>query len=750
MIAAALLLLQSSVLPGTGVVSGVVTDTYRGTPLAGAVVILADIGVVTVTDSTGYFRLDAAPGGFQHLDVRCAGYAERALHILVPAGGRIRIDVGLEPRPLPVQGLRVTPGINSSAVVPRSEGAFPVLEASRQAIRDNPLSAEPDAVRVLLGGSTTAMPEIPSGMHVRGGGSDEVGYMLDGIPVLSPFHAAGLFSAWNPQALGSVELWTGSRPLWAPDALSGLVLGRTVRPPGRFMAQGVASTDQIGLTLGIPSGNGGLVAGVRHAFPGTVGPDPDGSFLHGAASDEIGAFEGRFGEGALKVVFFRNRNVLRSAAFSASDSLVVAGSQPLNRFGWGGASVGIEWSQPVGHATGFTTRLWRASADASVAWADRWTMRSERVDMGGVAMLTRAFASADMIGGVEFRRSTTAYRTRSEEDGRTLWELRGTLRAVALFLGATRAWSSSWSSEAGVRATLMNETSVLSAQTSVSWARPGLVSVSLGVSRPLQLHQSLRNDQSLFSMVLPSELYVTAGSGGVPVARAREVSLSSVLTPAPGVTVLGQAYRRRSSDLVLSASGSALPFALDGFTVGSSTSTGFEIRATRSFSRYSLSVTYGFQRTRYTYGDTTYQPDFAAGHSLVVGVAAHPWQTVSVRAGMVELLGRRTTAVVGPVDWQACTLDNRGCQVAGSPSRRAEPLGATSLPSYARVDLSLRKHWDVHVAGRPSVVAVYGSLSNLLGRRNLLTVAESPVSGVREALEMRARSPLVVGLEWRF
>ena len=36
--------------------------------------------------------------------------------------------------------------------------------------------------------------------------SDQTAYMLDGVPVFNPYHAAGLFSAWNPDALSQLSL----------------------------------------------------------------------------------------------------------------------------------------------------------------------------------------------------------------------------------------------------------------------------------------------------------------------------------------------------------------------------------------------------------------------------------------------------------------------------------------------------------------------------------------------------------------
>jgi len=54
------------------------------------------------------------------------------------------------------------------------------------------------------------------------------------------------------------------------------------------------------------------------------------------------------------------------------------------------------------------------------------------------------------------------------------------------------------------------------------------------------------------------------------------------------------------------------------------------------------------------------------------------------------------------------------------------------------------------MAGRDAVVAVFGTMSNLFGRINVLTYAGDPLTGGRSAVEMRPLSPLVLGLDWQY
>ena len=54
------------------------------------------------------------------------------------------------------------------------------------------------------------------------------------------------------------------------------------------------------------------------------------------------------------------------------------------------------------------------------------------------------------------------------------------------------------------------------------------------------------------------------------------------------------------------------------------------------------------------------------------------------------------------------------------------------------------------MGGRQMEMAVFGTYTNLLGRTNVLTYARDPATGRPVAVEMRPRSPLVLGLDWRF
>src|SRR6185503_13904020 len=181
------------------VISGVVLDAETSEPLAAAVVALPDLERAAITGPDGEYTLSNVPPGPQHLTVRLIGYASQTLHALSPRVGRLEINVRLEP-------LHVRAPISVRGLDPGDSTALPDRETSIAAVRNHPLLTEPDVFQALEGGGVNLVPETPSGIHVRGGATDQLAYLVDDVPVFSPYHAAGTSSAWNPDALSRLRV----------------------------------------------------------------------------------------------------------------------------------------------------------------------------------------------------------------------------------------------------------------------------------------------------------------------------------------------------------------------------------------------------------------------------------------------------------------------------------------------------------------------------------------------------------------
>ena len=236
-----------------------------------------------MTAADGSYAIPDVPPGPHHLSVRVLGFQSRSLHVLVPASGSLRVDLVLRADPIEVDAVVVRSRIPIRGMDVDGRDLDPTRRVSGAAIRNDPFTAEPDVLESLIGGSVSGAPESGGGLHVRGGDGDELGFLLDGIPVFSPYHSGVRSGAWSADAVSGVELRTD--PALPVDALSGAVLVSTIEPGDRLRSGGHLSTSQIGITVTraargrrrIPAERTGRVSrphppAGRAVVPGRVGP----------------------------------------------------------------------------------------------------------------------------------------------------------------------------------------------------------------------------------------------------------------------------------------------------------------------------------------------------------------------------------------------------------------------------------------------------------------------------------------------
>ena len=276
----------SAAQSGPPSVTGVVRDGGTGVPLAGAVVVLTDLDRDTLTAGDGRYLLVDVPAGPQHLLIRFMGYTPRTLQVFVPAEGELEVNISLDPEPVRLPVIEVQVPLAARGLRPGETTGSPDPTVSAAAMWTSPLLSEPDAFQALESGPISLEPESPDGIHVRGSASDQTAYMLDGIPVFNPYHAAGLFSAWNPDALSQLSLEGASPSPDYPAALSGTVAASTRSPGPRLETRGSMTTTQARLTVDGPLGTTGIgfLLSVRSGLPTLVAPN-DPTYLGARTHD---------------------------------------------------------------------------------------------------------------------------------------------------------------------------------------------------------------------------------------------------------------------------------------------------------------------------------------------------------------------------------------------------------------------------------------------------------------------------------
>lgn len=189
-------------------VAGVVLNGSSGLPLAGAHVLLVDLGRGAITNRTGFFSFPAMREGPQRVQISFLGFS--ALDTLVNASrGSTRFL--LSPRAIMgddilVQSTQLRPGDRTPLPgmsappmtrlerLPASLGGHDLLEA---------LSWLPGIRR---------SGEVTGGLLVRGSGPDQNLYLLDGAPVYHPWHAFSLISTFQTETFRSVRVYRGAFP----------------------------------------------------------------------------------------------------------------------------------------------------------------------------------------------------------------------------------------------------------------------------------------------------------------------------------------------------------------------------------------------------------------------------------------------------------------------------------------------------------------------------------------------------------
>lgn len=725
-------------------VTGSVRDETTGNPLPHAVVSFTDLNRAAVTGSDGRYRLASVPAGPQHITVRYIGYAPRTLHAIVPRDGELRINLSLQPVPLRLPAIEVRQRVAVRGLESEADDWNGGRSLSMAAVRNHPLLPEPDVLQALSGGGVGLRLESPDGVHIRGGAADQTGYLLDGIPVLSPYHAGALFSGFNPDALGGIALLS-SAAAESPDALSGTIAATTRPLPERLQIGGGATTSQARLTAEAPFGSGtGFLLSVRSAFPGMLAAKNEASYLDGESGDWIARIVAPVLGGRFSLLGYDSGNEIGTAANAAPEAL---GPVRRNSFEWSSRSWGGEWQRPVAGAT-LTLRAWESRGESKSSWgsADLLSLGSSRRDQGALVQITRSSGNAVTTGGIRWQRIATQYQVVSDTSGVAI---DGRIPVAAGFVRHERTMgrvrltlSSSLAHAAGG---FQAAPSLL-----LGWRPLDRLTLTAGVGRTHQYAQSLRNPESVAALVFPADLFVSAGTGSVPVARSDQALLSAEYRPAAGVRLAAQAWDRRLEGLLLAAPSSTDPFVTGEFVTGRGRARGFSLEGGLSDARVGVTANYGWQRIRLKAGEMSYIPEHAGTHLLQAGVIVFPGAATSIRLGAEGAWGRRSTPLTGGLEYENCNLLDFGCEFGGSPGADPGAVGSTSLPAYFRVDLGLRHHWHIRLAGREVSLGAFGTITNLFGRKNLLARGWDPELGQAFAIEMRPRAPLVAGIDWQF
>ncbi len=199
-------------------VNGYVEDSVSGERIPRVNLYLVAERAGTSTNDFGYFNLNVRPGSTK-VSVSHVAYASQMLELSVQSDTTLVIL--LEPHVATLDSIIVTTGLTG-------------MDEGLQMSRHNLSATQIEALPAVLGEADVikALQLLPgakpgregfSGLHVRGGKTDQNLILLDGLPLYNPNHVLGLFSVFNPSALKQIELIKGGFPARYGGRLSSVI-----------------------------------------------------------------------------------------------------------------------------------------------------------------------------------------------------------------------------------------------------------------------------------------------------------------------------------------------------------------------------------------------------------------------------------------------------------------------------------------------------------------------------------------------
>ena len=200
-----------------GKISGIVTAEATGQPLANATVTIVGTSSTATTNDAGYYVMTNIPPGGYDVKVEIAGYRSKTISAAkVFTGLTTTLNFALE-----VSEIVELEGVTVTATKPLIKKD--VTQTTRIIEADEIASMPRDTVNgILQTQAGVSVLNSTGSLHIRGGRSLEVKYLIDGIPVNDPiFSGFGVHISTN--ALEQMEIITGGFNAEHGNAQSGII-----------------------------------------------------------------------------------------------------------------------------------------------------------------------------------------------------------------------------------------------------------------------------------------------------------------------------------------------------------------------------------------------------------------------------------------------------------------------------------------------------------------------------------------------
>ena len=697
-----------------GTVTGVFRGRGRTLPYALLVVETPAGRRWAQAGAEGRYSLGGLGPGVVTVRVRHPGYAAIAVEVTLASGADVRVDLELTGQPLrldpvEVRAARFTDGSSAEDDPGRPR---PIPELEIQALDLAPGVGDPAlaaAVRALPGNDPASATDV---LYLRGSTADMKLVLLDGAPVYTPFHVAGLMPGFEPALLGAAALHRGGAPARYDGGLTHILDLRT-RAPRRDRVRASAAFDLLratGAVEGPLGARGGFLASARALHD--VGSGPLGGDRPYGYEDALLAAEYEPGDGhRIGATAFRNsETVLLNYEAAPEDATWSNGALSLSYEGTaGGARV-----RALAAASDYSASLplQPAGADSEPAptpllatGANRRARLLAELEWGGPAART--------VVGLSHNRIEAEYGARALGAGAGS-STNATHASIGLHVDAVRLLAPEVTLRAGVRADLISGGDlVVAPRARISWAFDPRALLSVAVGR---YHQPTRTPdvevERTLQEVIASDL---SARHLLPVARADHVVVSLDQLFAGRVRFGLHGHWKGYEGLAAASSG--------GESIRSS---GVDLRLSSAGEREVIWIGYGLSWFWSARDLSGYSRDFAGRHLLSAGVSSNLWGPLRGEFRVAYGAGLPYTAIpFGSVDAEAAIPTGPDPQ-PDPPSALDSPLLEGLDEDFLRIDFELHAQITPQWGGHSWNIRPYLRVLNALNRRDALFYAFQP------------------------
>lgn len=325
--------------------TGRIIDSKTKKPLDGIDVYIRGTSINTLTNTLGNYALEV-PKGYNVLEIASIAYGKHEKQIVVYGDGTLNFELSEDVEELGEVLIKADKDANIKSV------EVGVTKIDVEGIKNIPLVlGERDILKV-----ATTMPGVKTigegalGYNVRGGKVDQNLILFDGAVIYNPSHFFGIFSAINPFATESVDIYKGSIPSEFGGRLSSVIdIATKDVNTKEFSGEGNIGPVTGNLMVEVPlaKDKSGLLVGARATYSDWV--------LRSLSEPEIQNSEVSFYDVLVKYNHkIDANNDIQATAYLSNDQFSITSD---SIFKYSNRMASVRWNRTVNEKNRFTAQL---------------------------------------------------------------------------------------------------------------------------------------------------------------------------------------------------------------------------------------------------------------------------------------------------------------------------------------------------------------------------------------------------------